>query len=106
MLRPNEGLRPSGVAGNLAISPDGNRIAYIGVADGGTRLWLREHDKLRPLPIAGTENGLSPFFSPDGNQVAFTIAGRSLRVAPLNGGPPVTLSDSINSSGGDWGQDG
>ncbi|HEX2635998.1 MAG TPA: protein kinase [Gemmatimonadales bacterium] len=106
MLRPNEGLRPSGVAGNLAISPDGNRIAYIGVADGGTRLWLREHDKLRPLPIAGTENGLSPFFSHDGNQVAFTIAGRSLRVAPLNGGPPVTLSDSINSSGGDWGTDG
>jgi eukaryotic-like serine/threonine-protein kinase len=106
LLRPNEGLRPSGVAGNLAISPDGNRIAYIGVADGGTRLWLREHDKLRPLPIAGTEDGLSPFFSPDGNQVAFTIAGRSLRVAPLNGGPPVTLSDSINSAGGDWGQDG
>ena len=106
LLRPNEGLRPSGIAGNLAISPDGNRIAYIGVADGGTRLWLREHDKLRPLPIAGTENGLSPFFSPDGNQVAFTIAGRSLRVAPLNGGPPVTLSDSINSAGGDWGQDG
>ncbi|HET6578156.1 MAG TPA: protein kinase [Gemmatimonadales bacterium] len=106
LLRPNEGLRPSGIAGNLAISPDGNRIAYIGVADGGTRLWLREHDKLRPLPIAGTENGLSPFFSPDGNQVAFTLAGRSLRVAPLNGGPPVTLTDSINSAGGDWGQDG
>ena len=106
LLRPNEGLRPSGIAGNLAISPDGNRIAYIGVADGGTRLWLREHDKLRPLPIAGTENGLSPFFSPDGNQVAFTLNGRSLRVAPLNGGPPVTLTDSINSAGGDWGQDG
>ena len=106
MLRPNEGLRPSAIAGNLAISPDGNRIAYIGPADGGTRLWLREHDKLRPLPVAGTDNALSPFFSPDGNQLAFTLAGRSLRVAPLNGGPPVTLSDSINSSGGDWGSDG
>ncbi|HET9039475.1 MAG TPA: protein kinase, partial [Gemmatimonadales bacterium] len=106
LLRPNEGLRPSGIAGNLGISPDGNRIAYVGVAEGGTRLWLREHDKLRPIPIAGTENGLSPFFSPDGNQVAFTVAGRSLRVAPLNGGPPVTLSDSINSAGGDWGTDG
>ena len=32
--------------------------------------------------------------------------GRSLRVAPLGGGPPVTLSDSLNSSGGDWGDDG
>jgi eukaryotic-like serine/threonine-protein kinase len=107
LLRANEGLRPTAIAGNLGISADGNRIAYIGPADGGTQLWLREHDKLRPLPVAGTESGLSPFFSPDGSQLAFiTGTGRTLRVAPLNGGPPVTLSDSINSSGGDWGSDG
>ena len=106
LLRPAEGLRPSAIAGNVAISRDGNRVAYIGPADGGTRLWLREHDKLRPLPIAGTENGVSPFFSPDGSQVAFILNGRSLRVAPLNGGPPVTLTDSLNASGGDWGTDG
>ena len=93
---PTEGLRPSAIAGNIAISPDGNRIAYIGPAEGGTRLWLREHDKLRPLPIAGTEDGVSPFFSPDGSQLAFIVGGRSLRVAPLDGGPPVTLSDSLN----------
>ncbi|MEP6687690.1 MAG: protein kinase [Gemmatimonadales bacterium] len=106
LLRPAEGLRPSAIAGNVAISPDGNRVAYIGPGDGGTRLWLREHDKLRPLPIAGTEGGVSPFFSPDGNQVAFILNGRSLRVAPLNGGPPVTLTDSLNASGADWGTDG
>ena len=41
LLRPNEGLRPSAIAGNLAISPDGNRIAYIGV--GG-----RRHPALAP----------------------------------------------------------
>ena len=75
LLRPNEALRPSAIAGNIAVSPDGNRITYVGAADGGTRLWLREHDKLRPAPIAGTENGVSPFFSPDGNQVAFLLTG-------------------------------
>ena len=106
LLRPNEALRPTAIAGNIAVSPDGNRITYVGAADGGTRLWLREHDKLRPAPIAGTENGVSPFFSPDGNQVAFLLNGRTLRVAPLNGGPPVTLTDSLNASGGDWGRDG
>jgi serine/threonine-protein kinase len=106
LLRPNEGLRPSGVAGNVAISADGNRIAYVGAADGGSRLWLREHDKLRPTPIAGTDNGVSPFFSPDGNQVGFIFSGRTLRIAPLNGGPPVTLTDSLNASGADWGLDG
>jgi serine/threonine-protein kinase len=106
LLRPTEALRPSAIAGNVAISPDGNRIAYIGPAEGGTRLWLREHDKLRPIPISGTEGGVSPFFSPDGNQLAFIVTGRSLRIAPLGGGPPITLVDTLNSSGGDWGADG
>ncbi len=106
LLRAAEALRPSAIAGNVAISPDGNRIAYIGPAEGGTRLWLREHDKLRPIPISGTEGGVSPFFSPDGNQLAFIVGGRSLRVVPLGGGPPVTLTDSLNASGGDWGADG
>ncbi len=106
LLRPNEALRPSAQAGNIAISPDGNRIAYVGSAEGGTQLWLREHDKLRPAPIAGTENGVSPFFSPDGRQVAYILNGRTLRVVPLNGGPPVNLTDSLNASGGDWGADG
>ncbi len=106
MLRPAEEMRPTAIAGNLAISPDGNRIAYVGPGEGGNRLWLREHDKLRPSPIPGTEGGLSPFFSPDGKQLAYIVSGQMLKVATLSGGPPVTLSDSLNASGGDWGQDG
>src|SRR5262249_8233997 len=106
LLRPTEALRPSALAGNVAISRDGNRIAYIGPAEAGTRLWLREHDKLRPIPVSGTEGGVSPLCSRDGNQRAYIVSGGSLRVAPLGGGPPVTLTDSLNSSGGDWGDDG
>ena len=74
-------------------------MAGLGSGSGSTTSFGRSRSP-------GTENGFSPFFSPDGNQVAFTINGRSLRVAPLNGGPPVTLTDSLNSAGGDWGQDG
>jgi serine/threonine-protein kinase len=106
MLRPAEALRPSAIAGNVAISPDGNRLAYIGPSEGGTRLWLREHDALRPSPIPGTDNAVSPFFSPDGRHVGFILNGRTVRTVSLTGGPPLTLSDSINSSGGDWGEDG
>jgi tRNA A-37 threonylcarbamoyl transferase component Bud32 len=106
LLRPSEALRPSAVAGTLAISQDGNRIAYIGPAEGGTRLWLRQHDELRPSPIPGTEGGVSPFFSPDGQHLGFILNGRTVRTVSLTGGPPLTLSDSINSSGGDWGEDG
>jgi eukaryotic-like serine/threonine-protein kinase len=105
-FRPNEAPRPQPTAGNFAISPDGTELVYIGPAEGGTRLWLREHDKLRPVPIPGTDGGVSPFFSPDGRQLGFIRNGRTVRVLSLEGGPPLTLSDSINSSGGDWGTDG
>ncbi|HYL30670.1 MAG TPA: hypothetical protein VEU27_12175, partial [Gemmatimonadales bacterium] len=105
-FRPSEAPRPLGTASNLAISPDGSRLVYIGPGEGGTRLWLRDHDKLRPTPIPGTDGGVSPFFSPDGKQLGFIRNGRTVRVLSLEGGPPLTLSDSINSSGGDWGSDG
>jgi hypothetical protein len=49
---------------------------------------------------------VSPFFSPDGRQLGFIRNGRTVRILSLEGGPPITLSDSINSSGGDWGSDG
>ena len=106
LLRPEEALRPTAVAGNVAISADGNRLAYIGPAEGGTRLWLRDHDELRPSPIPGTEGGVSPFFSPDGQHLGFILNGRTVRTVSLTGGPPLTLSENINSSGGDWGEDG
>ena len=106
-LRPSEALQPS-VNGsiNVAISGDGRRVAYVGPGEGGGRIWLREHDKLRPTPIGGTEGGTSPFFSPDGRSLGFIVGGRTVRVISLGGGPAITLSDSINSSGGDWGADG
>jgi eukaryotic-like serine/threonine-protein kinase len=106
-LRPSEALQAS-VNGsiNVAISPDGKRVAYVGPGDGGGRIWLREHDKLRPVPINGTEGGTSPFFSPDGRSLGFLVGGRTVRVISLGGGPAITLSDSVNSSGGDWGSDG
>jgi serine/threonine-protein kinase len=90
----------------VAISPDGNRLVYVGPAQRGTQLWLREHDQLSATPIAGTEAGASPFFSPDGRQIGFLIGGSKLRTVSLDGGPTQTLSDSVNSSGGDWGPDG
>ena len=62
------------------------------------QLWLREHDKLISTPISGTEGAGSPFFSPDGRAVGFLVGGTKLRVAPLDGGPTQTLSDSVNAT--------
>jgi serine/threonine-protein kinase len=90
----------------VAISPDGKRLVYVGPAERGGRLWLREHDQLSSTPLAGTEGAGTPFFSPDGRHVGFLIGGTVLRTVSLDGGPVLTLHDSVNSTGGDWGPDG
>jgi eukaryotic-like serine/threonine-protein kinase len=106
-LPPEAALLPVTQSGNrVAISPDGKRLVYVGPAERGGRLWLREHDQLSSTPIAGTEGAGSPFFSPDGRHVGFLIRGTVLRTVSLDGGPVMTLSDSANSTGGDWGVDG
>jgi Tol biopolymer transport system component/tRNA A-37 threonylcarbamoyl transferase component Bud32 len=106
LFRPGEGLQPRPTAGSMSISPDGRKIAYVGPGEGSSRLWLRELGKLRPAPIPGTDGAVSPFFSPDGRQLGYIWNGRTVRVLSLEGGPPLTLSDSINSTAGDWGDDG
>jgi serine/threonine-protein kinase len=106
-LPPDQALQPVTGSGNrVAISPDGKRLVYVGPAERGGRLWLREHDQLNATPIAGTDGAGTPFFSPDGRHVGFLIQGTTLRTVSLDGGPVLTLHDSVNSSGGDWGVDG
>jgi eukaryotic-like serine/threonine-protein kinase len=106
-MPPAEAVAPVSGSGNrVAISPDGKRIVYVGPAERGTQLWVREHDQLRSSPIAGTDGGASPFMSPDGRHVGFLVNGTKLRTVSLDGGPTQTLSDSVNSTGGDWGPDG
>jgi serine/threonine-protein kinase len=106
-MPPEEALLPVTQSGNrVAISPDGKRLVYVGPAERGGKLWLREHDQLSSTPIAGTEGAGTPFFSPDGRHVGFLIRGTTLRTVSLDGGPVLTLSDSVNSTGADWGTDG
>src|SRR6187551_3094096 len=106
-MPPAQALAPANISGNrIAISPDGQRMVYVGPAQAGVQLWLREHDQLSATPVPGTVGGGSPFFSPDGSQLAFLVQGTKLRTVALGGGPTVSLSDSVNSSGGDWAADG
>ncbi len=78
----------------------------MGKGEGTTRLWIKEAGQVQPTPLAGTDGGLSPFFSPDGRQLGFIKDGRTVRILPLEGGAPLTLTDSANSTAGSWGDDG
>jgi eukaryotic-like serine/threonine-protein kinase len=106
MLDSAEGMAPAGATwGRLAISPDGLRLAYIG----GQRaqLLVRARNQLHATAIPGTEGVQTPFFSPDGEYVGFIAGGRSLRIASLNGGEPITVTDSlVGRAGASWGRGG
>jgi hypothetical protein len=107
-LKSSQALQPPNPTGGarIALSQDGRALAYIGPAEGGTRLWLRRIDQLDATPIAGTEGASHPFFSPDGSRVGFIKNGTEVRIASLAGAPTVTLFDKANTSSGDWGDDG
>ena len=59
----------------------------------------------RPPPSAGTHGASSPFFSPDGQWVAF-FAGQKLKKVPVTGGAVVVIADAPNPRGGWWAEDG
>ena len=99
----NTTLNPS-PGRSLAISPDGRRITYLVVGDGGRQLYLRSLDEFTTTPIPGTDgSGFGPpIFSPDGEAVVFITEGK-LRKVSLPGGTPVTLCDMERHRGGSWG---
>ncbi len=107
-LPANQAMRPAR-GPRIALSPDGSRFVYLGPGEGGgSRLWLRERDKLDARPLAGTEGAICPFFSPDGRRVGFfTISPLRLKTVSLGGEPPVTVADSgVDWDGGSWAPDG
>jgi eukaryotic-like serine/threonine-protein kinase len=99
-----EGQDFSGLAG-VAISPDGSHIAYN---DDAGRLFLRDLDRLDVKLVPDGETGNAPFFSPDGEQLAYyTAYPGALRVVSLRGGAATTLvRDSAYAVGGTWSDDG
>ncbi|MDB4875276.1 MAG: protein kinase [Gemmatimonadetes bacterium] len=61
---------------SLALSPDGQRLAFVFAApDGSRNLWIRDIDKLDAKPIVGSTGGDIPFWSHDGRSLGFFARG-------------------------------
>jgi serine/threonine-protein kinase len=74
----------------LTLSPDGNTLVFRGAVGGKVQLYSRPLDQATGTPIAGTEGGANPFFSPDGKWLGF-IAQGEIKKIPANGGPSATI---------------
>jgi serine/threonine protein kinase len=91
----------------VAISPDGQTLAFIARSPEGSRLYIRHLDEWEPRSIPGTEDASGPFFSPDGKWVAFGHQGGLEKIPSRSGSPqPICRpSGSSNVIGGTWGPD-
>jgi serine/threonine-protein kinase len=91
----------------LALSPDGTRIVVAeSEPAGGWRLVTRSLDESQFAPLFGADGGVKPFFSPNGQWIAF-FADNKLKKIPVRGGVPVTLCDAPEFyRGASWGDDG
>jgi Tol biopolymer transport system component len=83
---------------SVALSPDGNYLAYVAVQGGTQQLYLRAMDSLEARPISGTEGAVNPFFSFDG-QWLFFFTDQKLKKVSLSGGAAVTLGDAMQPRG-------
>jgi serine/threonine protein kinase len=85
---------------NLAVSPDGTRIASSGI-DEDHHLWLSSIDSSNAQKLPGTEGAMSLFWSPDGRSLGF-ISGGVLQRLNLDSpqSPPQTVTSPANPFGG------
>jgi hypothetical protein len=90
---------PSGsnYGADAVLSPDGSRVLYVS----HSRLFTRMLDQSTTTDLAGTEGAYDPFFSPDGQWVAFFKPGKFLCAEALRSPCGAGLS-----SGGSWSEDG
>ena len=95
------GLELSG----YSISPNGQRIAYVG----NHRLWIRDLDRLEPREVPNTENADHPFWSPDSAYVGYVI-GKKMWKASSAGAGTTTITDLPDelsgAAGAGWRGDG
>jgi serine/threonine protein kinase len=96
---------PTSDSFSFALSPDGRQVAFVAIADGTARLWVRPFDSGNARSFPGSEGASYPFWKPDGGAIGFFAQDKLMRV-DVAGGMPLELTKVPGARGGTWNQDG
>ncbi|MEO7456129.1 MAG: hypothetical protein ABIY52_07685, partial [Gemmatimonadaceae bacterium] len=90
----------------LDISRDGRYLVYVGDDSGKSELFLRPVADTITQAVPGTAGATTPFFSPDGEWIAF-FADDKLKKVTRRGGAPIDVLDmTAPEFGATWDTDG
>jgi Tol biopolymer transport system component len=103
----SEPLNTSVPVPQFELSPDGSTIVFTASVDRGKPLvWVRRLAEPAAHSLAGTENAMLPFWSPDSQWIGF-FSDKQLRKIPATGGSAqVVVENTSDCFGGTWGPDG
>ncbi len=90
----------------LDISRDGKYLVYAGDDAGKSQLFLRPLADTITRVVPGTAGATTPFFSPDGEWIAFFADGKLKKVTRSGGAPIDVLDVPAPEFGATWGTDG
>jgi Tol biopolymer transport system component len=90
----------------FALSPDGRSLVLAAAAPGATStLWLRPINDATARMLPGSEDAQYPFWSPDGDWIAFFSQGKLKKMRSSGGPVQVILEGVVDPRGGSWGRD-
>ncbi len=96
-----------GELGHIALSPDGRMLAYIAVdpTSGDGMLYIQRVGSASAMKVNETKGATYPFWSPNGDFVAF-FAHNKLKKVSVEGGMPQVLTTVQEARGGSWSKKG
>jgi serine/threonine protein kinase len=95
-------LQPASVP---TLSPDGTHVVFSVREGTSRRLYRRDLSTLEMSPVAGTDGGIGPFFSPDGAWIGFATDD-AIKKVPAGGGIAQRIASYTRPSSGEWAMNG
>jgi eukaryotic-like serine/threonine-protein kinase len=94
------------LGGAPVLSPDGTAVAFFAADENGkSLLWVRSFHSAVARPLAGTDQGASPFWSTNGKTLGFFADGK-VKAFELPDGPARVVADAPAEGGGTWNREG